>query len=115
MELKPALLTRTEIEWLLGKKEVSKAYGYYLRHSIKEKLQTLVELELPLLNEKDLIGSGELSVFTKDLRANSKASELLITQSQKPFPSGIGLAVRTLASQANCAGSNPASRICNTI
>ncbi len=28
---------------------------------------------------------------------------------------GIGLAVRTLASQANCAGSNPASRIDRSI
>ncbi len=71
--IKPALLTRSEIEWLLGKKEVSKSYEYYLKHSIKEKLHTLTELELPLLNEKGMIqDSLDLSAYSKNLSANSK-------------------------------------------
>ena len=72
-EIKPALLTRTEIEWLLGKKHVSKAYEYYLKHSIKEKLRTLTELEIPLLKQKGMIGDAvQLSTNSNNLRANSK-------------------------------------------
>ena len=73
---KPALLTRTEIAWLLGEKQVSKAYEYYLKHSIKEKLQTLTELELPLLRKKRLLSTSlDLSVCSKNLSANSKVND----------------------------------------
>ena len=55
---------------------VSDAYEYYLKHSIKEKLQTLAELELPLLKEKGLLKQvNELSTNSKILRANSKVIE----------------------------------------
>ena len=48
-EIQPALLTRSEIEWLLGNKEVSKLYERKIRCSIKKKIETLTELEIPLL------------------------------------------------------------------
>jgi hypothetical protein len=48
-EIQPALLTRTEIDWLLGNKEVSKLYERKIRYSIKKKIETLTELEIPLL------------------------------------------------------------------
>jgi len=48
-EIEPALLTKSEAEWLLGKKQVSKNYEYRLRSVIKSKLQTFTELEVPLL------------------------------------------------------------------
>jgi hypothetical protein len=71
--IKPALLTRTEIEWLLGKKQVSKSYEYYMRSSIKKKLRTWKELELPMLMEKGLIQDNlDLSIYSKNLSANSK-------------------------------------------
>jgi len=34
-----ALLTTTELEWLRGKKKVSKVYQYRIRSDIKKKLQ----------------------------------------------------------------------------
>jgi hypothetical protein len=43
------LLTRSEIEWLLGNKQVSKLYERKIRHAIKKKIETLTELEFPLL------------------------------------------------------------------
>ncbi len=52
LEVKPALLTRAEIDWLLGNKQVSKLYERKLRHSINKKIQTLTELELPLLLDR---------------------------------------------------------------
>jgi len=48
-EIPPALLTHAEIDWLLGKKEVSKSYERKIRYSIKKKIGTLTELEIPLL------------------------------------------------------------------
>lgn len=42
---------------------------------------------------------------------NGVGSQELNIEPLRQSPSGIGLAARTLASQANCAGSNPASRI----
>lgn len=78
-DIKPALLTRSEIDWLLGKKNVSKAYEYYLRHSIKRKLQSLTELELPILKEKGLLDNSlDLSVYSKNLSANSKDKPKLL-------------------------------------
>jgi hypothetical protein len=47
----PALLTRTEIEWLLGNAQVSKGYEYRIKSDIKRKLKTFQQLELPLLQK----------------------------------------------------------------
>ncbi len=71
-EIKPALLTRSEVDWLSGKKQVSKSYEYYMKNMVRSKLKTLVELELPLLIERGFSDSIDLSVFTKNLSANSK-------------------------------------------
>jgi|SRR5215203_1741197 len=49
-----ALLTRKERDWLLGNLDVSKSYEYKLKSGIKRKIQTLVNLELPLLIKNNL-------------------------------------------------------------
>jgi hypothetical protein len=48
-DTKPALLSKSELQWLLGDIKVSKSFEYKIRSSIKRKVQTLTELELPLL------------------------------------------------------------------
>jgi hypothetical protein len=45
----PVLLSNSELHWLLGDINVSKSFGYKIKSSIKKKVQTLTELELPLL------------------------------------------------------------------
>jgi hypothetical protein len=45
--------------WLLGNLDLSKSYEYRLKSSIKKKIQTLVNLELPLLIKNNLIISYE--------------------------------------------------------
>jgi hypothetical protein len=47
--VRPALLTRTEFEYLLGKKEVSEGCARKIRHDINQKLQILTSTEIPLL------------------------------------------------------------------
>ena len=54
-----ALLTRKERDWLLGKLDLSKSYEYRLKSSIKKKIQTFVNLELPLLIKNNPINSYE--------------------------------------------------------
>jgi hypothetical protein len=44
---------------LLGNLDLSKSYEYRLKSSIKKKIQTLVNLELPLLIKNNLIISYE--------------------------------------------------------
>jgi hypothetical protein len=56
---KPALLTRTEIQWLSGKIQVSKSYEYWLRFNIKKKIKTLTGFEIPLLVQNGFILNNE--------------------------------------------------------
>jgi hypothetical protein len=45
----PVLLSKSELRWLLGDIKVSKSFEYKIKSSIKRKIQTLTELEIPLL------------------------------------------------------------------
>ena len=51
----PALLTKTEFEWLNGNIHVSNAYQRKIKSDIKKKIRILQELELPLLVKKGFI------------------------------------------------------------
>jgi hypothetical protein len=51
----PALLTKTELEWLNGNIQLSYAYQRKIKSDIKKKIRILKELELPLLIEKGFI------------------------------------------------------------
>jgi hypothetical protein len=55
-QFKPALLTKTERDWVSGRyeKPVSKSYVYKMRSTIRKKLQTFKESELPLLFKSGL-------------------------------------------------------------
>jgi hypothetical protein len=48
-DLQTALLTRSEIEWLLGKRQLSKPYERKMRAVLNKKLRTWEQLERPLL------------------------------------------------------------------
>ena len=54
-EIKPALLSKSEIEYLLNKKQVTANYEYVIKHRVKEKLDRFIKLELPLLEGKQLL------------------------------------------------------------
>ncbi|HJT85353.1 MAG TPA: hypothetical protein VJ697_12810 [Nitrososphaeraceae archaeon] len=73
-----SLLTKTELEWLTGKKKVSKVYEYRMRSDIKKKLQNFQQLELPLLIEKGFL--ADLSKYPQ-LIANTRSNlEQLLLQ-----------------------------------
>ncbi len=66
-DIKPALLTRTETEWLLDNLKISKAYEYRIKSDIKKKLNTFTEIEIPLLIQKGFIDSRDLSNHPQNL------------------------------------------------
>lgn len=51
----PVLLSKTELGWLRGEFKVSKLFEYQLRSRIRKKVQTLVDVELPLLIQTQFI------------------------------------------------------------
>ena len=73
--IQPALLARTEIEWLLGNVKVSRTYEYRIKSYIKKKLKTFIDLEIPLLIEKGFIGITDLSKYTQNLRTNPQVKD----------------------------------------
>ena len=77
-----ALLTKTEIEWLLNRVNVSKAYQYRIKSDIKKKLKTFTELEIPLLIEKGIIDNFDLRIFTQNLMTNPQMNNH--SNSQRP-------------------------------
>jgi hypothetical protein len=48
-DIQIALLTRSEIEWFLGKRQLSKSYERMMRAVLNKKLRTWEQLERPLL------------------------------------------------------------------
>ncbi len=71
------MLSKAESEYLAGKKQVNKNYEYFLQHSIRKKLQSLIESELPLLKQ----GS-----FLEDILRILENSLRLATSSARAFP-----------------------------
>ena len=59
---RPSLLSRTELEWLLGNKQSSGIYNRKIKSQIRKKINNFQNLELPLLIEKGLIS---FSLVTK--------------------------------------------------
>ena len=82
-EIQPALLTRAEIDWLLGNKEVSKLYERKIRYSIKKKIETLTELEIPLLTHRGF----NVTTYSNGIITGSNAAEL-----EEPSLVGRGIA-----------------------
>src|ERR671931_1724405 len=79
--IKPALLSESEIQWLRGDKEVSKTFEYKMRSSIKRKVQSLTQLELPLLIKNNfflMVGYDETNGLGRDLEMGPPPSSSLL-------------------------------------
>ena len=58
-----SLLSKTELEWLLGNIELSGSHCRKIKTQVKKKLETFEKLELPLLVEKGLISLSGVTKF----------------------------------------------------
>lgn len=87
-EFKPALLTRTELEWLSDKIQLSKPYERWLKHNIKKKLAALAQLELPLLISKGFIKNNDNDDISPvdSVRTDSNYSVLVRQRSRVQIP-----------------------------
>ena len=88
-DFKPALLTRTELNWLLNNAKISKAYQYRIKSDIKKKIKTFTDLELHLLVNKGIIVNLDLIRYTQNLRTNPQINdqEISINSPNLQFPS----------------------------
>jgi hypothetical protein len=82
----PALLTRTEIEWLLGNYKPSKGQERYMRYCINKKLQTFQKLELLLLTNAGYASPTNVSVYANAISARTNAPR------GSPAAAGCGIA-----------------------
>lgn len=55
----PAILTRSEMEWLSGAKQVTATYARHMKAMIKTKVETFLNQELPLLESKGFLANAE--------------------------------------------------------
>jgi hypothetical protein len=53
--MRPVLLSRSELQWLLGNTRVSKTFEYKMLSNIRRKIQALTAIELPLLIKHNLV------------------------------------------------------------
>ena len=74
MEEKPALLTRTEVEWLFGNYTPSKVQERNMRHCVNRKIQTFQKLELPLLLNAGYLDPSSVSACTNAVSIDTNAS-----------------------------------------
>jgi hypothetical protein len=65
-DIKPVLLSKSELQLLLGNVKFSKPFEYKMKNSIKRKIQTLTELELPLLIKNNFFVSSYYGIDDDD-------------------------------------------------
>ena len=115
------VLSKSEIEYLKGLKNVSKGYERYLRHSINKKLSKFEEQILPTILNNETTRSWFINLVRRNTNAVRENTNNILTQenlnsdsfikNRHEFIGGCGLAwSRTGASQASNPGSNPGSR-----
>jgi hypothetical protein len=53
--MRPVLLSKSELQWLLGNTKVSKTFEYKMLSNIRRKIHALTTIELPLLMRDNLV------------------------------------------------------------
>jgi hypothetical protein len=73
-----SILSKSEVQSLLGKKHVSKLYEYKLKSIIKKKIANLIEKEIPLISF--LISNfSNITEFRKDNPTAQEATKKLLS------------------------------------
>ena len=60
------MLSKTEREYLQGNLKLSKNYEYKITHSIRNKIKTLYQLELPLLQNSNWVEESRCEASRPD-------------------------------------------------
>ena len=78
-----SLLTKTELEWLLGKKQLSGIYNRKIKSQIKKKLENFEKFELPLLIAKGLISLSTVIKFGNSVTKYSNTQNYHTTKNDE--------------------------------
>ena len=70
---RPSLLSRTELEWLLGNIQSSGIYNRKIKSQIRKKINNFQHFELPLLIEKGLLSFSPVTKYSNDVTKYSNA------------------------------------------
>ena len=68
-----SLLSKTELEWILGKAQLSGSYNRKIKSQIRKKLENFEKFELPLLIEKGLISFSPVTKYSNGFTKYSNA------------------------------------------
>jgi hypothetical protein len=71
----PVLLSKSELYFVLGNINVSKSFEYKIRSSIRKKIQTLTELELPLLVKSNFFVNNDHNRGVDDDNSRGRGSK----------------------------------------
>jgi hypothetical protein len=75
-----SLLSKKELEWVLGKTQLSGSYNRKIKSQIRKKLENFENFELPLLLEKGLLSLSSVTKYgnsaTKYSNADHPSSSL---------------------------------------
>ena len=61
--MKTSILTTSELEWLTGKKQVSRGYERKIKCDIQKKVKIFQEMDLPLLIERGFLTNQSVTTF----------------------------------------------------
>ena len=62
--MKTTILTNSELEWLTGKKQVSKGYERKIKSDIRKKIKIFQEMDLPLLIKSGFLTNQSVTAFS---------------------------------------------------
>ena len=68
-----SLLSKTELEWILGKAQLSGSYNRKIKSQIRKKLENFEKFELPLLLEKGLLSLSSVTNYGNGVTKYSNA------------------------------------------
>jgi hypothetical protein len=75
-----SLLSKTELEWLLGQKYVLGSYNRKIKIQIRKKLEKFEKFELPLLVEKGLLSLSDVTKYSNVQNPNYYLNNNLSTK-----------------------------------
>jgi hypothetical protein len=74
-----SFLSKTELEWILGNKYLSKSFEYKIKSTIKKKINRFLNFELPLLIQNEILDKR----LIQDIIDNSNNNMLPILGKEK--------------------------------
>ena len=79
------MLSKAEILYLQGQKQVSKSFEYKLNHSIRKKVTSFLNNELPLLQENHVLDLISIKSLGKAKVAGSIPAQGFFLDQKKPI------------------------------